>query len=167
MKEIYNSGRLKVEEFTLTLPSGREIERIVVRPGNAVAMLPIEGDYCYLIRQYRYPIDKYIYEVPAGTMDVGETPAETARRELIEETRLEAGELFPRGYIYTTPGYTDEVIYLFEAGDLSFSDKYEPDEDEVIEVVKLRTVDVMRMIKEGEIVDAKTICLVHRCFFGI
>jgi ADP-ribose pyrophosphatase len=163
MADIYRGKRMRVEKTTFTLPSGRSIERIVVRPGNAVAMLPIEGEYCYLLRQYRYPIDRTIYEVPAGTMDGGETPAETAARELIEEAQLRADTLVPRGYIYTTPGFTDEVIHLFEARDLSPSTEYLPDEDELIEVVKVRTDELHAMIRDGRIVDAKTICLLCRC----
>jgi ADP-ribose pyrophosphatase len=163
MADIYRGKRMRIEQATVTLPSGRTRERIVVRPGRAVAMLPIEGEDCWLIRQYRYPIDRYIYEAPAGTMDENETPAETARRELIEEAQLKAETLIPHGFIYTTPGYTDEVIHLFEARDLSPSTEYEPDDDELIEVVKVRADKVLAMIRDGRIVDAKTICLACRC----
>lgn len=161
--ELYRGKRMRVEKTTITLPGGRKAERIIVRPGNAVAMLPIEGEYCYLICQYRYPINRAIFEAPAGTIDPGELPEETARRELIEETGFSAERLIPRGFIYTTPGYTDEVIFLFEARDLHPSSEYVKDEDELITVKRVRISDIPAMIENGEIVDAKTICLAYRC----
>ncbi|KQC04536.1 MAG: NUDIX hydrolase [Methanoculleus sp. SDB] len=152
-----------IEKTNVYLPSGRTKERIVVRPGKAVAILPCEEDECVLIRQYRHAIGRWIYEAPAGTMDAGETPEATARRELIEETGLAATVIEPKGSIYTTPGYTDEVIYLFEASGLCPSDAHMPDEDEMIEVVRVSRDEVHSMIEDGSIVDAKTICLAYRC----
>ena len=96
-------------------------------------------------------------------MEKGEDPTETARRELIEETGFVAGTIIPKGFIYTTPGYTDEKIFLFEARDLSPSDEYGKDDDEIIEVMDIATSDLNDMIVKGTIVDAKTICLIHRC----
>ncbi|MDT8357080.1 MAG: NUDIX hydrolase [Methanomicrobiaceae archaeon] len=161
--EIYRGTRLRIEKVLHTLPDGTRRERIVVRPGPAVAILPIDGEFCYLIRQYRFPLDAWIYEVPAGTIDGREEPEETARRELIEETGLSAGKLTPHGKIFTTPGYTDEVIYLFEARDLSPSSDFEKDEDEKIELVKLHQSELTSMIQKGTIRDAKTICLACLC----
>lgn len=162
---IYDGGRMKVEQVEIDLPGGITLERIVVKPGGAVAMLPVEGDYCYLIRQYRYPIEKYIYEAPAGTIDEGEEPVDTAHRELIEETGFKAEELTGMGYIYTTPGYTNEVIYLYEAKGLSPSDEFRSDADELIEVVKVKKDEIREMIADGRIVDAKTICLAYKCLW--
>ncbi|MFY9801358.1 MAG: NUDIX hydrolase [Methanoregula sp.] len=161
--EIFRGRRLWIEKRAIRLPNGNERERIIVHPGNAVVILPIDGDRCKLLRQFRYAIDQYIFEAPAGTMEHGEDPLETARRELIEETGFAAKTITEKGFIYTTPGYTDEKIYLFEARDLSPSDEYGKDEDEVIEVVDIATADLKRMIRDGSIVDAKTICLVCHC----
>jgi transposase len=85
-------------------------------------------------------------------------------RELIEETGFAAQKMHEKGFIYTTPGYTDEKIFLFEARDLSPSKEFGKDEDEVIEVVDVAIRDLPEMIRNGTIVDAKTICLIHRCF---
>jgi ADP-ribose pyrophosphatase len=165
MEEVCGGGkRLSVEKASVTLPSGKTKERFVVHPGKAVAMLPVEGEYCYLERQYRFAVGQWLYEVPAGTMDEGETPEETAHRELIEETGMKAATFIPRGIIHPAPGYTDEVIALYEARDLSPSNEYQMDDDEMIEVVKVRIDEVEAMILSGEISDAKTICIMYRCF---
>ncbi|MDD3407641.1 MAG: NUDIX hydrolase [Methanomicrobium sp.] len=161
--DIYSGGRMKVERVEVDLPGGITLERIVVKPGGAVAILPMDDENCYLIKQYRYSIDEYICEAPAGTIDEDEKPEETAHRELIEETGLRCEELISKGYIYTTPGFTNERIFLYEAHSLSPSDEFQKDDDEVIEVVKVKKEEVFEMIEDGRIVDAKTICLVFKC----
>ena len=87
----------------------------------------------------------------------------TASRELIEETGFAATTIEPKGFIYTTPGFTDEKIFLFEARGLSPSQEYGKDEDEVIEVIDVALKDLLAMIRDGRIVDGKTICLIQRC----
>ena len=161
--EIFRGRRLWIETKTVRLPSGAEREKVIVHPSNAVAILPMSGDRCILLRQYRYAIDQYILEAPAGTMEPGEDPLATAGRELIEETGFAAQTIVPKGFIYTTPGFTDEMIFLFEARDLSPSQEYGKDEDEVIEVIDVATNDLPGMIRDGSIVDGKTICLIQRC----
>lgn len=161
--EIFRGRRLWIEKRTIRLPQGTEQEKIIVHPSNAVAILPIQGNRCKLLKQYRYAIDQYIFEAPAGTMEPGEDPQNTAGRELIEETGFTAKTIIPKGFIYTTPGYTDEKIFLFEARGLSPSDEYGKDEDEIIEVNDIALSDLNAMIIDGTIVDAKTICLIHRC----
>jgi ADP-ribose pyrophosphatase len=162
--DLYRGKRLTIEQKTVHLPGGKEVERVLVHPGDAVAILPIRADdNCYILRQYRFAIDDYIFEAPAGTMDPGERPLDTARRELIEETGLQATTFIDRGYIYTTPGFTDERIFLFEAFGLSQSCEFTKDEDEVIEVIKIPLADLPGMVLDGRISDAKTIALVFRC----
>jgi len=161
--EIFRGRRLWIEKRTIRLPGGTEREKVIVHPNNAVAILPVEKDHCKILKQYRFAIDQYIYEAPAGTIEPGEDPEETARRELIEETGFTAETIVPKGFIYTTPGYTDEKIFLFEARDLSPSDEFGKDEDELIEVIDVPTCNLRGMIQNGTIVDAKTICLIHRC----
>ncbi len=141
-------------------------DKVIVHPSNAVAILPLEGERCKLIRQYRYAIDDYILEAPAGALEQNEDPRDAAGRELIEETGFAALTIEPRGYIITTPGYTDEKIYLFEARGLTPSEAYGKDEDEVIEVVDVAAHDLPGMVRNGTITDAKTICLICRCLEG-
>jgi ADP-ribose pyrophosphatase len=161
--EIFRGRRLWIEKRAIRFPNNIEKERVIVHPSNAVAILPLNDEKCKLLKQYRYAIDQYIYEAPAGTMEPGEDPLKTAHRELIEETGFSAGTIIQKGFIYTTPGYTDEKIYLFEARDLLPSQEYEKDDDEIIDVVDIATKDLAAMIHEGTIVDAKTICLIYHC----
>lgn len=161
--EIFRGRRLWIEQRDVNLPNGLLRQKLIVHPSNAVAVLPIEGDRCKLIRQYRYAIDDYILEAPAGALEAGEDPLSAAGRELIEETGFAARSIEPRGHIITTPGYTDEKIFLFEARGLSPSQEFEKDEDEVIEVVDFSTRNLPSMIRDGTITDAKTICLICRC----
>lgn len=161
--EIFRGRRLWIEQRNISLPNGLERQKVIVHPSNAVAILPIEKGRCKLIRQYRYAIDSYILEAPAGALETGEDPRAAAGRELIEETGFAAQIIEPRGFIITTPGYTDEKIFLYEARDLTPSQEFEKDEDEVIEVRDIPVDDLNRMIRDGTIVDAKTICLIHRC----
>jgi ADP-ribose pyrophosphatase len=161
--EIFRGRRLWIEQRNVQLPNGLLREKVIVHPSSAVAILPIEGNRCKLIRQYRYAIDDYILEAPAGALEKDEDPLAAAGRELIEETGFAARTIEPRGFIITTPGYTDERIYLYEAHGLTPSQEYGKDEDEVIEVVDVAVSDLSLMVRDGAITDAKTICLIYRC----
>ena len=123
--EIFRGRRLWIEQRNVSLPNGLVREKVIVHPSDAVAILPREGEQCKLIRQYRYAIDDYILEAPAGALEAGEDPLAAAGRELIEETGFAAATIEPRGYIITTPGYTDEKIYLYEASGLTPSQLYD------------------------------------------
>lgn len=162
--EIFSNRRLSVELVDAGPAGSPARQKIVIHPGDAVVILPYCGESSwYLIRQYRFAIDKYILEAPAGTMEEGETPEETAQRELIEETGFKAGTLIGRGTIYSTPGFTDEQLHLFEARDLSLSDDHQMDEDEEIDLVRVTEGDLVRMCIDGRVSDAKTISIVYRC----
>lgn len=164
MTEIFAGQRFKVDTKKYDLPNGTQVEKIAVHPGHAVAILPFRSDgACYLIRQYRFVIGQYILEAPAGTLNPGEDPLDAARRELIEETGFQAETFIPRGSIFTTPGFSDEIIYLYEAHGLTPSCLYQKDEDEIIELARIKTEDLPEMIRDGRISDAKTISLICRC----
>ena len=137
--EIFRGRRLWIEQRNISLPNGLERQKVIVHPSDAVAILPVEGKNCKLIRQYRYAIDDYILEAPAGALEQDEDPLAAAGRELIEETGFAAREMKSRGYIITTPGYTDEKIYLYEARGLTPSEEYGKDDDEIIEVATFRS----------------------------
>jgi ADP-ribose pyrophosphatase len=159
--EIWRGRRLWIEQRSVELPSGRK-DYVVVHPGGAVAVLPVDGDEVVLIRQYRTAIDAWILEAPAGTLEAGEAPEVCAGRELIEETGLSAAELVPLGAVYTTPGFSDEVIHLYLGRGLSPCTDFDKDEDEQIEVARFPADEVRAMALDGRIRDAKTLCLVYR-----
>ncbi len=166
--ELFRSKRLVIERVEYTLPDGRRKEGVIAHPGDAVVILPKCGDACWhLIRQYRFAVGSYILEAPAGKLEEGEFPVETAHRELIEETGYQAGDMVEKGWIYTTPGFSDEKLHLFEARDLSLSDAFEKDEDELIELVTVTGRELEQMCLDGRVSDAKTISVVYRCLRGV
>jgi ADP-ribose pyrophosphatase len=135
----------------------------MVRHSGASAVVPILTDgpdpEVLLIKQYRYAADGYVYEVPAGRLDPGESPESCALRELREETGYSAEHVRRLTTIYTTPGFTDERIHLFEATGLSQGDS-NTEHDEFLELCPMPLSKAISMIRTGEIVDAKTaICL--------
>jgi len=154
---IYRGKIVDLAVDTITLASGQKAIREVVRhPGGVVAIPRLEDGRLLLIRQFRYPLQKYIYEFPAGKLDSGQTPEETMRRELEEETGYQAAEMSHLSSFYTTPGFCDEIIHLFLASGLTpVGQRLE--EGEHITVEELALDSCLRMIRSGEIADAKTI----------
>ena len=143
------------------LPNGRRVDLDVVRHPGAAAVVPFETDrVVLLIRQFRHAAGGTIWEVPAGKLD-GDPPEVCAAKELEEEAGRRAGRLERLGSIYTTPGFTDEVIHLFAAFDLErIPQRLEA--DEVIEVVPTPIEEALEMIWRGELRDGKSaIALVH------
>jgi len=137
--------------------SGREVTReIVVHPGAVCIVARPTPREVILIRQYRHATGKELLELPAGGLHDGEPPLEAARRELEEETGYRAGSLLELAAFWTTPGFTTEYMYLYEASDLEKTE-VRPDEDEVIEVEIVRAEEALRMIEDGRIQDAKSI----------
>jgi ADP-ribose pyrophosphatase len=161
-RRVYNGRIFNVDIDTVRFPNGSTGELEMVRHSGASAVVPLLGDpagadpQLLLLRQYRYAADGYVYEVPAGRLDEGESPEECARRELAEETGCTAASVERLTTIYTTPGFTDERIHLFMATGLSHGEhKREP--DEFMEVETLAMSRALEMIARGEIVDSKTV----------
>src|ERR1051325_6517121 len=155
-QKIYN-GRL----FTVTVDTINEGEltyqrEVVHHPGSAV-IVPVHDDGTVsLVRQYRHPTVRYLLEVPAGTLSDGERPEAGAARELEEELGLIAGRLEKLSEFFVSPGFLEEKMWVYLATGLS-EGKPQPDEDEVLDVVRLPIGDALEMITSGEIQDAKTI----------
>jgi ADP-ribose pyrophosphatase len=156
-------GRLvKVDVDTMRDPGGRESDLEIVRHPGAVAVVPLLSQpnspdpTILLIEQHRHAAGGTIWEIPAGTLEAGEEPAACAHRELLEETGASAEGLEHLTTVYTTPGFTDERIHLFLATGLTLG---EPNQegDEFIKVRPLSLTRVLELIRDGEIVDAKTI----------
>ena len=137
--------------------SSQPVRREVVRHPGAAAIIPcLPGAEVVLVRQYRYPIDKWLWEIPAGLLEPNEKPEDCAARELIEETGYKAGKLNLLATLHSSPGFSDEVLYLFFADKLKLKGA-KPDLEENIEVKIFSILEVLEMIASGEIVDSKTV----------
>lgn len=161
--EVVHRGRLfDVRVDRLRWPDGLEVEReVVVHPG-AVCIVPVTDRGTLLfVEQYRHPAGKRLLELPAGTLEPGEEPGATARRELEEEVGFAAGHLRPLGGFYVAPGYTTEYIHLFVATALSPA-QGTGDEDEDIAVVELTPAEALARIRDGRIEDGKSIIALLR-----
>ncbi len=165
-RPVYSGRIVHLNLDTVRFPDGSTGELEMIRHSGAAAVLPLAGDVgdedpeVVLIRQYRYAADGYVYEVPAGRpSEPGEDWELCARRELEEETGLRAREMRKLTAIYTTPGFTDERIHLFLATGLE-EGAHSRDADEFMEVVRLPYSRVLEMVRDGEIVDAKSICTI-------
>lgn len=154
---IYSGKIIDVELQQVRLPDGRFSKREIIRHASAVAILAVDDDEnVYLVEQFRKPIDSLILEIPAGHVEEGEDPAYTALRELREETGMVAEEIKLLNRYYSSPGFTDEVIYFFIAKKLTESVQ-SLDKDEFINVKKIPFDELLRMVKENEIADGKAV----------
>ncbi len=156
--ETIHQGRV----FTLLrdeilYPDGRKSHFEILRHGGAVAMLPInvDGDILF-VKQYRHAVGKELLELPAGRLEDGEDPEECAARELKEEIAFSPGKLQLLGKFLVAPGYSDELISLYLATDLTPA-SLPQDEDEAIEIVTMSSSEALERINLGEISDAKSI----------
>ena len=158
----YRGGRLRVQRERHVLPDGRRVSVDAVRVPAVAYILPLLDDgRVVLIRQYRPIVGAEIWELPAGTIEAGESPAACARRELVEEAGYEAGRLDPLGEALADPGLTDERIFLFVARELRAVARA-LDTDEHIEVVPASLSEAYRMADAGEILDAGTLVALFR-----
>lgn len=155
--KLYEGKLLNLRIDTVELPDKKYSKREIIEHPGGVAILPITEDNCIiLVEQYRKAVEKFLLELPAGKLELNEEPGETAKRELKEETGLSANKLEYLLEFYTSPGFTNEKIYLFLATDL-VQGELEPDSGEFIKTVKVSIDDLTKMVDRGEILDSKTI----------
>jgi ADP-ribose pyrophosphatase len=153
----YKGRLLGLKIFDVKLPTGKVARREVVEHPGAVAIVPLlGGDRVALVTQFRLAAGRELLEIPAGTLRPGEDPIECAKRELIEETGYEAGELEPLAEFFLAPGYSTELMRLYLARALRAVGQ-RPDEDERIRVVEMGISDAWGLVERGLIIDAKTI----------
>ncbi len=169
-ESIYKGKVIEVIRDEVELATGRQSFREVVKHSGGVVIVAVkkqtEEPVILLVKQFRYPIQKVVYELPAGKLEKGENPDEACKRELEEETGYRAANWRSLGYINTSPGFCDEKLYLYLASGLEFVGEH-PDEGEIIKAFEYKLTDVEKMILTGEINDAKTICAIHRAFSGV
>ncbi|NUN50951.1 MAG: NUDIX hydrolase [Candidatus Brocadiae bacterium] len=156
------SGRVfRLHEETWRGPDGRTFSRHTILHPGAVAILPVTAKGTFLlIRQFRAAARGWLLEIPAGTLEAGERPLACAKRELIEETGFAARTWKRLGAIFVAPGYSNEVIHLFEASGLSPAHA-EQDEDEHIELEEMTRAELRRAVARGRIRDGKSLSAIH------
>jgi ADP-ribose pyrophosphatase len=157
-QRVYEGRILDLEVDRVRLANGNEAEREVIRHKGAVVVLPLHEDgRVELVRQYRYPPDEVVLELPAGKLDPGEEPIVCADRELAEETGWRADEIHELGSFFTTPGFSDEVLYSFIATPLVPAPEVVQDPDEVIDNVTMTVEEALAACRDGAIRDSKTL----------
>ncbi len=162
-KQLYDGVLLNAWKDEVKLPDGSVSHREYLKHPGASAILPVfEDGSVLLIGQYRYPLKQAFLEVPAGKLDSGEPPLDTAVRELKEETGLSAKQWHKVGLFHPCIGYSDEVIHIYTAWNLSESG-INTDDDEFLSYHIVHFSEALAMVEDGSITDSKTIITLLRC----
>jgi ADP-ribose pyrophosphatase len=158
-ERVFDGRVFAIDRDRVRLPHGREVTLDIVRHPPSVVLLPMpEPGHVILIRQYRYAVNAWLWELPAGSVDPGETPEQAARRECHEEIGQVAETVVRLAALLPTPGYCDEEMVFFRLSGLSAPpEAAQLDEDEDIEPRTFRLADAREMVRRGEIVDMKTV----------
>ncbi len=155
-KLVWEGAFLSAYNVGVRLPNGKEAQRDVVRHPGAVAIVALTDDgRIVLVRQYRTALERVCLEIPAGKIDKGEDPERCAVRELEEETGVRAHKIRYLTALATSAGFCDEIIHLYMATDLEFMQAH-PDEDEFVRVELMELQELINMVLDGQIEDAKT-----------
>ena len=156
-EEVFSGRLLKVKSDRVSLPDGAESGReYVLHPGAVVMLATLDNGKLLFERQYRYPLGQVFLELPAGKIDAGEHPMDTARRELREETGYKAKNWRHLGVMHPCIGYSNERIEIFLAHGLSYVGPA-LDHGEFLEVVELTLADALLSVRDGAITDGKTL----------
>jgi len=163
MKSVFKGKLLKVFVKKVRLPNGYLATfEIIKHPGAALVVPFLSKDKLIMLRQLRPVVGRYIYELPAGTIDKDESPLECAKREIVEETGYSAGSMKRLGAILPVPGYSTEKIIVYKAEKLCPCHRH-AEKDEIIELKVFTRSDIRRLFKSGRIIDAKTIAALAFC----
>ena len=155
-KEVYSCSLFRVTEDEAVDRTGWRIRRSVVRHRGSAVMMPVDAkNRVLLVRQYRLPAGQYLWELPAGKIDEGETALQAARRELVEETGLRAKKWKKLALFYPSPGYVEETMTIYLATELT-QGAAQPMDDERIETRWFGRKELRELIRTNRIVDAKT-----------
>ncbi|HEY2843267.1 MAG TPA: NUDIX hydrolase [Bryobacteraceae bacterium] len=155
-KELLRTPIFHVTQDRAIDPDGFEIKRAIVQHGGSAVMMPIDDRRrVLLVRQYRLPARRFLWELPAGTIDAGETPLQTAKRELIEETGYRAKKWTKLAEFFPSAGFLAEKMTIYMARELT-AGKAKPMEDERIQVAWYTVREIDQMMRSGKIIDAKT-----------
>jgi len=157
---VYKGRIINLRNDLITLPNGKHAQREMVEHRGGVAVLAVdEKGFVPIVRQFRYPLSTHLWEIPAGKLEAGERADDAIHRELREETGLVAGKMTPLASFFPTCGYSNEIIRLYLATDLSYVGA-KPDEDEFLEIKYIHIDELYKMCLSGEIKDGKTVVAV-------
>ena len=155
---VFDGRLLKVDRVTVTLPNGKTSTREMIRHPGASAMVVVDSqNRVVLERQWRAPMNRAFWEIPAGKIDAGEDPFQTAKRELTEETGLGAQSWVKLGVIDNAIGYSNERIHIYLARDIDETGAQKLDENEFLTLVRVSFQEALSMICDGRITDVKTV----------
>jgi ADP-ribose pyrophosphatase len=157
-QEITYKGRaFTVRRDHLRTPGGNLVKYDIIEHVGSVILVPVDADgNLHFVRQYRHAAQLELLELPAGTLEVGEDPAECANRELREEIGMSAANITEIGSFYLAPGYSTELMHVYLAKDLNH-DPLEADADEYLDVIHIPVTEAYRMASAGEMQDAKSL----------
>lgn len=159
---LYQGKIIDLHVDTVTLPDGNTARREYVSHHGGAAILAVDDEgYTYLVRQFRYAYRTAMWEIPAGKLEAGEDALSAAGRELQEEIGYTADTIVPYGVLYPSPGYTNEQLSVFLATNLRYTGTH-PDADEFLEIRRFPIRQVLAMIQQGQIHDAKTCYALYR-----
>lgn len=160
-REIFRGRTVHLDVDRVRLPNGNEMDLELIHHPGAAAVVPVIEGEILMVRQYRYATGGWLLEIPAGKLDPGETPKSCAFREVEEETGYQPTDLQPLGWIWTSPGFLDEKIWLFLATGLTPTRQTLGD-DEVLSLERLPIREALDKAARGEIHDAKSVCALLR-----
>lgn len=157
-EKIFTGRVISLQVDEVQLPNGQKSKREIVKHPGAVAIIPITDDHkIVMVEQFRKPLERIVIEIPAGKLEKGEEPEQTARRELEEETGYECQSLEWLISFYTSPGFADEIVHLYVAKGLTKKQDAAPlDEDEFVNIMEVTLEEAQHLIKAQRIYDAKT-----------
>jgi ADP-ribose pyrophosphatase len=158
-ERVFDGKVFDVDRDRVRMPNGREVAVDVIRHVPSAVLVPVpEPGHVILIRQYRYAVNRWLWELPAGSVDEGETPEQAARRECHEEIGQIPDTIVRLGSMFPTPGYCDEEMFFFRVSGLTRPEEAAAlDEDEDIEVQVFTLKAAREMVRRGEISDMKTV----------
>jgi len=158
--EILFKGKvfdIKLDEIEYDSSGNNGRREVVLHPGGAVVLPVTDAGKIIFVRQFRYPFQEWVLELPAGKLDPGEDPQTCATRELTEETGYTACKITKLGYIYTTPGFCNEILHIYLAENLTPGNHAREEGEEGMQIIELTIDEVKNKISNGELVDAKSI----------